>query len=126
MFGDILSNAAVAMSGGLGLAASLNAGDNFAAANAGHSSAPDIAGKGIANPSGLILSCSMLFDWLGHRHQRANFLLAARGIEAAMDAALARAETRTADLGGALNTKAFGKVVVDRLAERADKLAKNT
>ena len=126
MFGDILSNAAVAMSGGLGLAASLNAGDNFAAANAGHGSAPDIAGKGIANPSGLILSCSMLFDWLGHRHQRANFLLAARGIEAAMDAALATAATRTSDLGGTLNTKAFGKVVVDRLAESADKLAKNT
>jgi 3-isopropylmalate dehydrogenase len=63
MFGDILSNLAVAMSGSLGLAAALNAGDEHAVANAGHGSAPDIAGRDIANPSGLILSCAMLLEW---------------------------------------------------------------
>jgi 3-isopropylmalate dehydrogenase len=66
----------------------------------------------------------MLFDWLGHRHQRKNFTQAARGIEAAMDAALSKAETRTADLGGPLGTQAFGKVVTERLSEVAEKLAK--
>src|SRR3546814_12713439 len=63
MFGDILSNQAAALSGGLGLAASVNAGAEHAAANAGHGLAPDITGKGIANPAGIILSTSMLLPW---------------------------------------------------------------
>ena len=65
MFGDILSNEAVALSGGLGLAAALNVGERHAVANAGHGSAPDIAGRNIANPTGLMLSCAMLLEWLG-------------------------------------------------------------
>jgi 3-isopropylmalate dehydrogenase len=119
MFGDILSNAAVAMSGSLGLAAALNAGDKHAVANAGHGSAPDIAGKDIANPCGLILSCAMLLDWLGHRHDRANFRNAAACIEAAVDAALANPATRTADLGGNTGTRAFGAAVVAHLEKTA-------
>ena len=67
MFGDILSNEAVALSGGLGLAAALNVGERHAVANAGHGSAPDIAGRDIANPAGLMLSCAMLLEWLGER-----------------------------------------------------------
>ena len=61
-FGDILSNQALALSGGLGLACSLNRGATHAVANAGHGSAPDIAGRGIANPVGMILSSAMLID----------------------------------------------------------------
>ena len=119
MFGDILSNAAVAMSGSLGLAAALNAGDKHAVANAGHGSAPDIAGKDIANPCGLILSCAMLLDWLGHRHNRAHFKEAAACIEAAIDAALANPATRTADLGGNTGTRAFGTAVMSHLEKSA-------
>jgi 3-isopropylmalate dehydrogenase len=126
MFGDILSNAAVAMSGSLGLAAALNAGDDHAVANAGHGSAPDIAGKDIANPVGLILSCAMLLDWLGVRHARPDLTHAGRAIDAAVDAALAAPATRTADLGGALGTRAFGAAVAAGLEAAAEKTQKET
>ena len=115
MFGDILSNLAVALSGGLGLAAALNAGDKHAIANAGHGSAPDIAGKGIANPTGMILPAAMLLEWLGLRHGKPAFQQAHRAIQAAVDAALADANARTADLGGRGNTKTFADAVVRQL-----------
>ena len=119
MFGDILSNAAVAMSGSLGLAAALNAGDEHAVANAGHGSAPDIAGKDIANPTGLILSCAMLLDWLGHHHNRDDLKNAARCIENAVDAALANPAHRTVDLGGSAGPRAFAAAVVGELEKCA-------
>jgi len=112
MFGDILSNAAVAMSGGLGLAASLNAGDRYAVANAGHGSAPDIAGKGIANPTGMILSAGMLFEWLGVRHSMPALVEASRAVHAAVDVALGDDAARTGDLGGKGNTRLFAERVV--------------
>lgn len=118
MFGDILSNAAVAMSGSLGLAAALNAGDAHAVANAGHGSAPDIAGKDLANPTGLILSCAMLLDWLGQRHQHESYARAARAIESAVDAALAVPANRTADLGGECGTHRFADAVMHHLEKR--------
>src|SRR6202008_4226658 len=68
MFGDILSDQASELSGSLGLAASLNAGDRYGVAQAQHGSAPDIAGKDLANPSSLIGSAAMLLGWLGQKH----------------------------------------------------------
>ncbi|MGE8944379.1 isocitrate/isopropylmalate dehydrogenase family protein [Leptospira interrogans] len=115
MFGDILSNAAVAMSGGLGLAAALNAGEHHAAANAGHGSAPDIAGHGIANPTGLILSAAMLLRWLGERRSLASFGEAATSIEAAVDRALESQSARTTDLGGDGTTKTFVAAILKSL-----------
>ncbi len=115
MFGDILSNQTAEMSGGLGLAAGLNAGERHAAANAGHGSAPDIAGKDIANPAALMLSSAMLLDWLGTRHQRNALGEAARCLEAAVDAALSEPATRTADLGGRLGTRSFADAVVKQI-----------
>jgi 3-isopropylmalate dehydrogenase len=123
MFGDVLSNLAVAMSGSLGLAAALNASDRHAVANAGHGSAPDIAGKDIANPTGLILSTSMLLEWLGNRHGRTQLNDAGRAIEAAVDAVLANAATRTTDLGGSTGTRAFGAAVVAQLEKSAQRVA---
>jgi 3-isopropylmalate dehydrogenase len=120
MFGDILSNLAVALSGGLGLAAAINAGDRHAIANAGHGSAPDIAGKGIANPAGMILSAALLLEWLGMRHGKPAFQQAYRAIQAAVDAALADASARTGDLSGKGNTKSFADAVVKQL--RSSKL----
>jgi len=111
------------MSGSLGLAAALNAGDRNAVANAGHGSAPDIAGKDIANPVGLILSCAMLLDWLGNRHGRRDLNHAGHAIEAAVDAALAQPATRTTDLGGRLGTRAFGAAVAAGIERAADKTA---
>jgi 3-isopropylmalate dehydrogenase len=115
MFGDILSNLAASMSGGIGLAAALNAGDNHAAANAGHGSAPDIAGKDVANPTGLILSTAMLLEWLGKRHNRSEFVVAACAVRTAVDFLLANPKRRTRDLGGSLGTRAFTEALVKRI-----------
>lgn len=115
MFGDILSNEASALSGGLGLAAALNAGDRHAVANAGHGSAPDIAGKGIANPAAMILSSAMLLEWLGMRHGKREYVDACAAIQAAADAAFTDAAVRTVDLGGQGNTRKFAEAVVRAL-----------
>ncbi len=117
MFGDILSNAAVAMSGSLGLAAALNAGDERAIANAGHGSAPDIAGKGIANPTGLILSATMLIEWLAGKHGLNSYADAAAAVHKAVDLTLSNPETRTRDLGGSTSTEAFAEAVVTELRQ---------
>ena len=71
-YADILSDLASELSGSLGLAGSVNAGDNLCAAQAQHGSAPDIAGKDLANPTSLILSAAMLLEWMGERRKNAN------------------------------------------------------
>jgi 3-isopropylmalate dehydrogenase len=111
MFGDILSDEASEISGSLGLAGSVMAGDDACCAQAQHGSAPDIQGQDRANPTSLILSAAMLLDWLAARHARPEFGRAAAAIEAAIDAALKNAETRTPDLGGKLGTQAFAMQV---------------
>jgi len=77
-------------------------------AQAQHGSAPDIAGEDKANPGSLIGSTAMLLAWLGERRDDARLTQAAAAIERALDAAIARPEWRTGDLGGPLGTKAFG------------------
>ncbi|WP_439579066.1 isocitrate/isopropylmalate dehydrogenase family protein [Elioraea sp.] len=116
MFGDILSDLASELSGSLGLGASINAGDSTALAQAQHGSAPDIAGRGIANPSSLILSSAMLLDWLGTRRGQPRLNEAAAAIERAVDAVLAVPERRTRDLGGTTGTMAFAASVAEALA----------
>ena len=111
MFGDILSDEASEIAGSLGIGASLNAGTDFAVAQAQHGSAPDIAGRDIANPASLIESAAMLLAWLEERGRGAQFAAAAQAIMAALDAAIAVPETRTRDLGGPLGTKAFAAQV---------------
>jgi 3-isopropylmalate dehydrogenase len=115
MFGDILSDQASELAGGLGLAASLNAGEHHAAAQAQHGSAPDIAGEDRANPSSLIGSAAMLLGWIARRRSDAAPARAAARIETALDAALAEPETRTRDLGGPLGTAAFATAVIDQM-----------
>jgi isocitrate/isopropylmalate dehydrogenase len=112
---DILSDLASELSGSLGLAGSINAGTDRAAAQAQHGSAPDIAGHGQANPTSLILSAAMLLAWLGEKHGRADLASAAAAIDQAVDSALAQPETRTPDLGGPLGTQAFARGVADAL-----------
>ena len=89
MFGDILSDEASEIAGSLGIGASLNAGTDFAVAQAQHGSAPDIAGRDIANPTSLIESAAMLLAWLEERGRGAQFAAAAQAIMAAVDAAIA-------------------------------------
>jgi isocitrate/isopropylmalate dehydrogenase len=110
-YADILSDLASELSGSLGLAGSVNAGDTLCAAQAQHGSAPDIAGKDKANPTSLILSAAMLLEWLGAKRNDANLAQAGKVVDRAIDAVLARQEMRTADLGGKLGTRAFGDAV---------------
>ncbi len=107
MYGDILSDEAAELSGGLGLAGSINASETHCMAQAQHGSAPDIAGKDKANPSSLILSAAMLLEWLAIRHANDAFARAHRLIEGALDTLLMDPRRHTADLGGCLGTKAF-------------------
>src|SRR3954447_16370530 len=117
MFGDILSDLASEIAGSLGLAASLNASAEHAVAQAQHGSAPDIAGKDLANPASLIGSAAMLIAWLGERRGEERLRLAADAIEAALDRAIAEPKWRTRDLGGPLGTAAFGERVAALVAE---------
>lgn len=112
-YGDILSDLASELSGSLGLAGSINAGDALAAAQAQHGSAPDIAGQDKANPTSLILSAAMLLNFIGAGRREKGFLDAAKAVEAAVDRTLARPGKRTPDLGGPLGTQAFAAAVAD-------------
>jgi 3-isopropylmalate dehydrogenase len=111
LYGDILSDLASELSGSLGLAGSIMAGDALCAAQAQHGSAPDIAGQDKANPASMILSIALLLQWLGARHTRPDLTAAAGAMTTALDRLLAEPETRTADLGGPLGTAAFGAAV---------------
>lgn len=115
MFGDILSNEAAELAGGLGLSGSLNVGDENALAQASHGSAPDIAGKNIANPVSLLLSTVLLLDWKGAETGRSDLQQAANRLDMAIAEMLKSPDTRTADLAGSLSCSDFGSVLVDRL-----------
>ena len=112
-YGDILSDLASELSGSLGLAGSMMAGDSLCCAQAQHGSAPDIAGQDIANPTSMILSTAMLMTWLGERHRSEAFERAGRDIGSAVDQVLADPAMRTRDLGGKLGCSAFGDAVTE-------------
>jgi 3-isopropylmalate dehydrogenase len=115
MFGDILSDMAGELAGSLGIAPSINASDDRCMAQASHGSAPDIAGRGLANPIAMILSSGMLLDWLGTRHGDARALDAAVRVDSGVRAAV-RAGVSTCDLGGTASTEEFTDAVVARIA----------
>jgi len=108
MFGDILSDEAAGLVGGLGMAPSGNVGDELCIFEPVHGSAPDIAGKGIANPVATILSAVMMLEWLGEKE-------AADRLEAAVLKVLEEGEVRTPDLGGANTTDDVADAVIERL-----------
>lgn len=101
MFGDILTDEAAGLVGGLGMAPGLCIGEGaIAMAQATHGSAPDIAGKGIANPFAMIESARMMIEWLGHNRKLSEAVDAAAVLEKAITAALADPATRTRDIRG--------------------------
>ncbi len=108
LFGDILSDEAAGVVGGLGLCPSANLGDKYALFEPIHGSAPDIAGRGIANPIGAIRSAAMMLEWFGEAGK-------ARMIEDAVEWALAGG-IRTPDLGGSFSTKDVAEAISKRLA----------
>ena len=117
MYGDILSDEAAELSGGLGLGASVNVGDDHGVAQAAHGSAPDIAGQGICNPAALMSSAAMLLEWLGAKHGRDDLIEAADAFNAAVDTALADPANHTPDLGGTAKTADVGQAVTAEIAK---------
>jgi 3-isopropylmalate dehydrogenase len=112
MFGDILSDEAAGLVGGLGLAPGLSAGTRWAMAQATHGSAPDIAGRGIANPYAMIVSGQMLLAWLGRKHENAQASLAADRIARAVDLVMQQQTALTPDLGGQGTTVTMTEEIV--------------
>lgn len=108
LYGDILSDLAAGLIGGLGLAAGANYGEKQVIFEAAHGSAPDIAGKDMANPTALLMSALMLLDHLDLRGH-------AEKIKQALYACLENPETRTRDLGGSLGTQSFTQAVISKI-----------
>jgi isocitrate dehydrogenase (NAD+) len=106
--GDILSDLCAGLVGGLGVVAGANVGDSIAVFEAVHGTAPDIAGKGIANPLAVLMSGVMLLEHIGER------AIADRVTRAIWDV-LGKGETLTGDLGGNANTKTFTDALIDAL-----------
>ena len=115
MYGDILSDLAGELSGSLGLAASLNAGERHAMAQAQHGSAPDIAGQGRANPAALIASAAMLLDWLGAQQASEALTRSGAAVAGALERALTEPAGRTPDLGGTATTGGAAAAVIAAL-----------
>jgi 3-isopropylmalate dehydrogenase len=115
MFGDILSDLTGELSGSLGMAPSINASATQAMAQASHGSAPDIAGKGIANPVGMILSAAMLLSWLAGERRDPIIGEAGQAVDRAVAAVIERGP-RTRDLGGTASTAEFTAGIVAQLA----------
>jgi len=109
LYGDILSDLAAQVVGGIGLAPSASVGDEYAAFAPVHGSAPDIAGKEIANPIASILSAKMMLDYLGYGRE-------ARRLNKAVERVLAEAKVRTPDLGGTSRTSQLGDGIVKELS----------
>jgi 3-isopropylmalate dehydrogenase len=117
MFGDILTDEAAGLVGGLGMAPGLCiGGGSLAMAQATHGSAPDIAGKGIANPYAMIESTRMMIEWLGHNRKLPQAVEAAARMERAITAALADPATRTRDIKGTGNTADMTRGIVAAIA----------
>jgi 3-isopropylmalate dehydrogenase len=114
MFGDILSDLAAGLVGGMGMAPSADIGDRHAVFQPSHGSAPDIAGKGIANPVATILSVAMMLEWLGHHDTHAG----AEMIRAAVRAVFADPSVRTPDMGGKLSTGEMTEAILSALPVR--------
>ena len=115
MFGDILSDLGAGLMGGLGFAPSADIGANHAVFQPCHGSAPDIMGRGWANPAAMILSGAMMLDWLGRRHDAPSLARAGERLRLAVGAAIASGKALTRDAGGAASTEDFAAAVEARL-----------
>lgn len=116
-FGDILSDIGAGLVGGLGLAPGLCVGERQAMAQATHGSAPDIAGRNIANPYAMIMSGQMLLAWLGRKHREPKAITTADYIQKAIGKVMAEAKHLTIDLGGKASTQEMGDAIVAALMQ---------
>ncbi len=111
MFGDILSDLAAGLVGGMGMAPSADIGDDCAVFQPSHGTAPDIAGKGIANPVATILSAALMLEWLDHPET----VKGAQRIHRAVETVLADPANRTPDVGGKLTTTQMSEMIIAKL-----------
>jgi 3-isopropylmalate dehydrogenase len=118
MFGDILSDLAAGLIGGMGMAPSADIGDRHAVFQPCHGTAPDIMGRGLANPTAMILSAAMMLDWLAERHDHAPAAQAAGRITRAVDQAFAKG-LKPCEFGGDSGTASVAAGVLSGLRERA-------
>lgn len=116
MFGDILSDEAAALVGGMGMAPSADIGDTHAVFQPAHGTAPDIMGQGIANPTAMLLSAAMMLEWLGTRHGIESCGSAARLLEASVDAVFRDGRVRPHELGGSSGTTDIARAVAETIA----------
>jgi 3-isopropylmalate dehydrogenase len=112
-FGDILSDLGAALVGGMGLAPSADVGDKHGLFQPAGGTAPDIAGKGIANPTAMFLSAAMMLEWLGERHGVPQAVECAQRIERAVDRAFGERRVLSAEFGGKDGTAAITRAVGD-------------
>jgi len=110
LYGDIFSDLAAGLVGGLGLAPGSNIGDEIAVFEAVHGSAPDIAGKNIANPIAITLAGALMLDWIGEAE-------AAQLIRKAIEDVLSEGKVKTRDLGGDATTTEMGKEIIRKMEE---------
>src|SRR3990172_705752 len=115
LFGDILSDEAAQVVGGLGMAPAANIGDNFALFEPVHGAAFDIAGKQIANPSSFILSIKMMLEWLGMKNNDKKCFDVAEKLESTI-CDIVKHGIKTKDIGGDKTTREFTKEIISRLA----------
>jgi 3-isopropylmalate dehydrogenase len=118
MFGDILTDLASVLQGGMGMAVGCNVGDEHAMFEPIHGSAPPLAGKDKANPMAMLLATGECMAWLGHRHGDAKLLRAADAIAASVATIVERGEPLTGDLGGSAGSKAVATAVRDEVRRR--------
>lgn len=111
MYGDIISDLAAGLVGGMGMAPSADIGDQTAVFQPSHGTAPDLAGKGVCNPVAAVLSAAMMLQWLAERHQDERAAWGAGAIRAAVGQVMSVPGNGTPDLGGAMSTAAVGDAI---------------
>ena len=116
-FGDILTDIGAGLVGGLGLAPGLCVGEKQAMAQATHGSAPDIAGRNIANPYAMIVSGQMLMAFLGRKHKEPKATAAAGFMQAAIDKVITQGKYLTKDLGGTASTQDMGNAIAQAVMQ---------
>ena len=112
-FGDILSDLGAGLVGGLGLGPSGEIGEERGLFQPSHGTAPQIAGKNVANPIATILSAAMMFDWLGDKNDDADCLAAGAAVEAAVAKIIADGEVKTPDMGGSATTEDMANAIAN-------------
>jgi isocitrate/isopropylmalate dehydrogenase len=118
LYGDIVSDLCAGLIGGLGLAPGANIGEQGAVFEAVHGSAPDIAGQGIANPTALLMSATIMLRHIGEQ-------AAAERIERAMLDVFAEGKWLTRDLGGTAKTNEFARAIVEKLSSKESEAARS-